>query len=84
MGKEKGLVYGFKIGVIVLLTLSVPFLYAAIRVYSRCRQERPDFPYPMADLTEFWKSAATAVLCIVTKPIVTAIFWPLATPFVKD
>ena len=64
--------------------MHIPFLYAAIRVYTRCREERPEFPYPMADLTEFWKSAVTIVICITTKPIVTAVVWPIAKSHVKD
>ena len=59
----------FKLGTFFLVCAFAPFMYISFSVYLRCRAERPEFPYPMSDFTEFWKSLVSALCCMITKPL---------------
>ena len=74
----------FKIGVILMTCAFTPLMYRSFAVYLRCRSERPDFPYPIADFTEFWKAAVSAICCVVTKPLVRYLVSTKCEKIAKD
>lgn len=76
--------YWFKIVSIILCCCFTPFFYWSFRIYSQARRDKPDFDWPMADLTQFWITFATAFLIFSTKPLVNYVFYNICEPHAKD